>query len=211
MAKVNFKRIESIDDLDSIPIEDGNFIVTGDGKTYIDYGSDRKGVGGTPDTEMSDTSINSVQNKVIKKYIDNNAIKIGENEESNQILEDSKGNQLDPLIPHLECEIINNDNAIAIKYENGTMICAGNYTGKSTLSTYFTQFMRSAENIKVSFPATFLSNPYVVLQPTYSTYTIANILNSVSTSGFGFTALKGRDITNVSTVACHYIAIGKWK
>ena len=39
MAKVQFKRVESVNDLDSIPIEDGNFIVTGDGKTYVDYGT----------------------------------------------------------------------------------------------------------------------------------------------------------------------------
>ena len=71
MAKVNFKRVQSVDDLSNLDIIDGNFIVTGDGKTYIDYGNERKGIGGTPDLEMSDTSTNSVQNKVIKEYIDN--------------------------------------------------------------------------------------------------------------------------------------------
>lgn len=75
MAKVQFKRVESVNDLDSIPIEDGNFIVTGDGKTYVDYGTERKGIGGTPDNKISDTSTNSVENKVVKKYVDDTSSK----------------------------------------------------------------------------------------------------------------------------------------
>lgn len=71
MAKVNFKRCATISDLSNIDIVDGNFIVTGDGKTYIDYGNERKGIGGTPDLEMSDSSTNTVQNRIIKQYIDN--------------------------------------------------------------------------------------------------------------------------------------------
>ncbi len=71
MAKVNFKRIETDNDLDDIEVQDGNFIVTGNGKVYIDYGSRRLAVGGSPDLEMSDTSTNSIQNKIVKRYIDN--------------------------------------------------------------------------------------------------------------------------------------------
>lgn len=123
----------------------------------------------------------------------------------------NEGSIIDPAIPHLEGKIITNDNAIAIKYANGIMICAGKYTGSSKLSAYFSQYMRSEENIKVDFPDTFTSDPYVVLQPTYDTYSVANILNSVSPSNFGFTALKVKEITGVTTVSCFYIAIGKWK
>lgn len=70
MAKVNFKRIENSENINTIDINDGNFIVTGDGKSYIDYGTDRIPTSGTPDTEMSDTSRNTVENKVIKGYVD---------------------------------------------------------------------------------------------------------------------------------------------
>ncbi|MBO5138667.1 MAG: hypothetical protein J6B89_03395 [Bacilli bacterium] len=70
MAKVNFKRIASSNEIDNIPITDGNFIVTGDGKAYIDYIDERKGLGGTPDFEMDENSTNPVENKVIKAYID---------------------------------------------------------------------------------------------------------------------------------------------
>lgn len=70
MAKVNFKRVQSIGDLSNLDIVDGNLIVTGDGNLFIDYNGQRIAVGGTPDIEMSDTSINPVQNKVIKEYVD---------------------------------------------------------------------------------------------------------------------------------------------
>lgn len=72
MASVNFKRIEDSANINSIDIEDGAFIVTGDGKTYVDFGTDRIPTSGTPDDEMSDTSHNTVENKVIKEYVDNN-------------------------------------------------------------------------------------------------------------------------------------------
>lgn len=72
MAKVNFKRIQNSSQIDNLPVEDGAFIVTGDGKSYIDYGNDRMPTNGTLDTEMSDTSRNAVENKVIKKYVDGN-------------------------------------------------------------------------------------------------------------------------------------------
>lgn len=71
MAKVNFKRIEDSGNIDNIEIEDGSFIITGDGKTYVDYGDDRIPTSGTPDTEMSDMSRNTVENNVIKNYVDN--------------------------------------------------------------------------------------------------------------------------------------------
>ena len=70
MGKVNFKRIENSENIDTIDVVDGNFIITGDGKSYIDYGTNRIPTSGTPDTEMSDTSRNTVENKVIKGYVD---------------------------------------------------------------------------------------------------------------------------------------------
>lgn len=71
MAKVNFKRVQSINGLNNLDVVDGNLIVTGDGNLFIDYNNQRIAVGGTPDIEMSDTSTSPVQNKVIKEYIDN--------------------------------------------------------------------------------------------------------------------------------------------
>ena len=71
MAKVKFKRYNTKDEALNSEIEDGSFIVTKDGHTYIDYGADRIPTSGTPDNTMSNTSENTVQNKVIKEYVDN--------------------------------------------------------------------------------------------------------------------------------------------
>jgi len=80
MAKVNFKRIEDSSQIDDIAIEDGAFIVTGDGKSYIDYGTNRIPTNGTLDDNMSDVSRNGVENKVIKEYVDTTiAIEIDDN------------------------------------------------------------------------------------------------------------------------------------
>lgn len=70
MAEVVFKRVENSSSLNNIPIVDGSFYVTKDGKTFIDYGNERVAVGGTPDAQMSDVSTNSVQNKTVKEYVD---------------------------------------------------------------------------------------------------------------------------------------------
>ncbi len=41
MAWAKFKRIDDSNNIDDIDFEDGAFIVTGDGKSYIDYDNDR--------------------------------------------------------------------------------------------------------------------------------------------------------------------------
>ena len=72
MAKVNFIRRHTNAEVNNIPIADGNFIATGEGGAFIDYDTQRTAIGGSiiVDNAMSDTSTNPVQNKVIKKYID---------------------------------------------------------------------------------------------------------------------------------------------
>lgn len=70
MAKVKFIRVATNAEVENIDIVDGQFIVTGEGKTFVDFENERKSIAGTPDTEMSDVSTNSVENKVVKEYID---------------------------------------------------------------------------------------------------------------------------------------------
>lgn len=84
MAKVLWKRINYSGQIDSLPIQDGAIIVTKDGKIYVDFDTERVPVGGSPDDEMSDISTNPIENKVVKKYIDDlinnstsNYIKLG--------------------------------------------------------------------------------------------------------------------------------------
>lgn len=83
MPKVEFKRVQTDAEVENIDIKDGQLIYTGTGKTYMDYGSERipTGSGGSSvevDTEMSDTSENAVQNKVIKEYVDDQVSSIPE-------------------------------------------------------------------------------------------------------------------------------------
>lgn len=52
MAKVLFKRIEDSTNIDNIDIEDGAFIITKDGKTYVDYDETRVRINGTPDAPV---------------------------------------------------------------------------------------------------------------------------------------------------------------
>ena len=72
MAKVTFKRVETNAEVNNIPILDGQLIYTGEGKTYIDYETQRVPINGTPDSAMSDSSTNPVENNVIKEYVDTN-------------------------------------------------------------------------------------------------------------------------------------------
>lgn len=104
MADVKFKRIENSSSINEIPISDGNFIVTKDGKSYIDYDSDRIPTNGTPDTQMSDISRNTVENKVIKEYIDNQ-INISKTETAPKLL----WRNSDPYTPFSEQIITLND------------------------------------------------------------------------------------------------------
>lgn len=76
MTKVNFRRYNTKTEALTKDIIDGSFIVTKDGANYVDFGEERVPIGGTPDTEMSDTSENSVQNKVIKSYVDNQKVNV---------------------------------------------------------------------------------------------------------------------------------------
>ena len=83
MPKVEFKRVQTDEEVENIDIKDGQLIYTGTGKTFMDYGNERipTGSGGGSvdvDTEMSDTSENAVQNKVIKEYVDDQVSSIPE-------------------------------------------------------------------------------------------------------------------------------------
>jgi hypothetical protein len=70
MSKVFFRRIADSTSIDQFPVEDGCFWITGDGRSFIDYDNDRIPIAGTPDTQMSNSSRNAVENKVIKEYVD---------------------------------------------------------------------------------------------------------------------------------------------
>lgn len=70
MAKVTYKRVATNDEVSGLPILDGQLIYTGQGKTYMDYETNRIPINGTTDTEMNDSSTNPVENRIIKGYVD---------------------------------------------------------------------------------------------------------------------------------------------
>lgn len=128
-------------------------------------------------------------------------------------LTDKDDKILDIAIPHLECEIIKKDSAIVFKYGNGIMICEGKYKGTSgTLQTYFDQFKRTSENMKVIFPEPFIEEPRVIITPIFNSYICCVMINSISNIDFGFTGLKANLVpTSNTSVDIDYIAIGRWK
>lgn len=114
MAKVLFKRYESNIEAEESQIIDGQFIVTKEGKTFVDYGSDRIAVGGTLDSQMSDTSINGVENKVIKTYVDENVSSIESDIEDLQ--EDIENNYQPKITSGTSDPSGGNDGDIYLKY-----------------------------------------------------------------------------------------------
>ena len=94
MAKVTYKRVETNAQVDGIPVLDGQLIYSKQGKTYMDYGTERVPINGTTDTEMSGSSTNPVENWVIKDYVDNRILTLANNIHNGTILWEN----LDPSV-----------------------------------------------------------------------------------------------------------------
>lgn len=71
MAEVIYTRKETDAEVNNIAVEDGQIIYTKEGHVFMDFGASRIPMQNTPDDEVNNTSTNSVQNKVIKEYVDN--------------------------------------------------------------------------------------------------------------------------------------------
>ena len=70
MADVKYVRKETDEELDNVPIDDGQLLFTGEGHTFVDFNTVRIPMQNTPDSQMSSSSTNSVSNNVIKNYVD---------------------------------------------------------------------------------------------------------------------------------------------
>ena len=110
-------------------------------------------------------------------------------------------------------EVVTNGKGTAIKYSNGQMICHGKFVGTSEpLVGYFEQFKRTTENIKVTFPVQFVTEPVINITPFYNTYIFSVMINTIGTTNFGFTGLKANNVPSSNTgIAFEYVAIGTWK
>lgn len=86
MAKVTYKRVQTNAEVDGIPILDGQLIYSKQGKTFMDYGAERVPINGTPDTEISESSTNPVENWAIKNYVDTQVGNLGNRMFTGQVL-----------------------------------------------------------------------------------------------------------------------------
>lgn len=104
----------------------------------------------------------------------------------------------------------NNSYGDYIKFSDGTMICLGAINGSTSLYDYWGQFKRTEEDIQVTFPATFKSNPYVVANGTNLSGIFAVLISGIYTTHFNFTGLKANNNADIS-YGIYYQAFGKWK
>ena len=188
-TKVEFKRVQTDAEVENIDIKDGQLIYTGTGKTYMDYGTERIPTGsgggsGTVDTEMSDTSENAVQNKVIKEYVDSQTVPeevivsdtqptsddwklwIDSDEVINsgsEVVDSLEGNETNkaPSV-HAVNGIIesgSNENGNYIKYADGTMVQYGTKTSDVSLHAPYGSLYRSSPQSGLNnFPVPFINN-----------------------------------------------------
>ena len=186
MATVNFKRISNSTNIDSVPIQDGNFIVTGDGKSYIDYGTNRIPTNGTLDTTMSDSSTNAVENNVIKEYVDES-------------------------VNALDYELITSGNWVYKKYNNGyiemfykkqqTVSITSAYSGSSEY--YY-------EQSAIAYPLT-LTEVYNITTGLQFPDQLARInINRYTTSSVSYYLSSSKSLSNLSCTVFLNIT-GRWK
>lgn len=180
MAKVNFKRIEDSSQIDDIAIEDGAFIVTGDGKSYIDYGANRIPTNGTLDDNMSDVSRNGVENKVIKEYVDTEIVSAKDSMKPTVLYSNSSGSGGNITLS----DDIDNYDYIEILYKRNEGQASStkldvSVTKKATLTStfyYSGTFFIDCKNITLSDTSLTVNSNYVMYSDGAST-TIANVNN----------------------------------
>ena len=184
MAKVDFRRVATNAEVENIDIVDGQFIVSGEGKSFVDFGNERKSIAGTPDTEMSDVSTNSVENKVVKEYIDNKSIS----------------------------ESGSNANGNYIKYADGTMICWGSRRILDiNVGTQWGSVYETTNKYDLgSFPATFISAPELFVNTRNGTTCFCEAV-SPTTTALGETWFWSPVERTRVGFYISFMAIGKWK
>jgi len=187
MGKVNFKRIESSSNIDNINIVDGNFIVTGDGKTFVDYGTNRIPTSGTPDSEMSDTSRNTVENNIVKKYVD-----------------DSVGT--------VSYELITSGNWKYKKYDNGLIEMYYRAVISPNINTQYIDsvpvYYSAVEG--VNFPIT-LTNVYTVAPCIQAEARLWSIHINKYTNSYITYFLSDYQVNSGINATLNFIIIGTWK
>ena len=108
----------------------------------------------------------------------------------------------------------NNSNGSYIKYDDGTMICYGNYSMSTTCSTALTNggYRNSggSTSLRVTYPQEFISAPSVTTTTT-SLNCIGCKPDSPSTTYFTALFVTINSESSATTKTANYVAIGRWK
>lgn len=220
MAKVNFKRVLTSDDVENLTIEDGSFIITKDGKIFTDYENERISIGGTPDTEVSITSTNSVENKAITNYVDmqTNSINsnIGTLPELKTTNKDNLVNAINELSVDYVVEQGTNDIWTYRKWNSGIAECWCNKTLITAISNAWGSIYDSNNKInEFDFPSNlFIEAPIlsVVGFPTEGNAIMGvEFSTPLTQSNVPRTYITSAKTKTSSTYIVSYRAIGKWK
>lgn len=108
-------------------------------------------------------------------------------------------------------EKIKNENGIAIKYADGTMVCYGNITvGVSGGHDYY-QLFNVTNQTSITFPASFVNTDNLSCLVNSQQFGVFSaIITSISESGLTFRGFYSPQVTFTS-MHVNYIAIGKWR
>ena len=239
MPKVEFKRVQTDEEVENIDIKDGQLIYTGTGKTFMDYGNERipTGSGGGSvdvDTEMSDTSENAVQNKVIKEYVDDqvssieviisnseptstgNKIWIDTGEVGSAVSEITNEYSTSTGLGYSANYINNNvgivesgsnTNGNYIKFADGTMICYAILSFNLEITNQY-EGVYYANTGSITFPQEFISTPVINIMLrgiAGGGYSFYNVLTSE------FSGFVWKIQSKTSEFSLLYQAIGRWK
>lgn len=240
-TKVEFKRVQTDAEVENIDIKDGQLIYTGTGKTYMDYGNQRipTGSGGSSvdvDTEMSDTSTNAVQNKVIKEYVDSKEevivsdtqptgndwkLWIDSDEVINsgsEVVDSLEGNETNkaPSVKAVNgiIESGSNTNGNWTKFADGTLIITQKVeiTNMPIATSWGSWYMTDRGINPPDFPVNFIEKPCVSLSfgSTTSTAIVALADDTYVNNAGGFRLFRGNTSTGTSGII-FITAIGRWK
>lgn len=112
-------------------------------------------------------------------------------------------------------ETVTNDNGTAIKFSDGTMICAGEIFLENVNITNQDGIFYYGQLNPVNLPCTFISNPITTMEVDSVDPAYALFLRSTG-NGSSLAQTPQKIITSISSVVAtklkiHYQAIGRWK
>lgn len=125
------------------------------------------------------------------------------------ILQDKNGNNLFPV----GIETVSNDNGIALKFPDGTMICYNSIV-KTLTRDYNWMGWQITQAQSIVFPVNFVGNIPIVNVSAY-TYDYATMIiynGNPTLTGLPKFYIGSQDVQEITKEHCiQYIAIGRWK